>query len=46
MTPAQIVASYNDETLKGIVRDLMRNGQWQQRLRAALIELQRRKTRP
>jgi hypothetical protein len=43
MTDAEIVATYSDEALEGIVRQLSASGQWRERLEAAALELNRRK---
>jgi hypothetical protein len=45
MSPEEIVCSYSDETLHGIVRQLSVSGDWPQRLRAVKRELQRRKSK-
>jgi len=37
------VRTYSDDALKGIIRDLTNSGEWPSRLRAASIELQRRR---
>lgn len=43
MTTEEIVCSYSDETLHGIVRQLSVSGDWPQRLRVVQKELQRRR---
>lgn len=40
---AQIVAAYSNHALECIICDLSRNGQWPQRLKAAINEQARRK---
>lgn len=42
----RVVRTYRNETLACIVRDLSRNGQWRDRLKAAIAEQARRKTTP
>jgi len=45
MNHAAIVKTYSDEALAGIVNQLSRNGAWPDRLKAASIELQRRRAK-
>jgi hypothetical protein len=46
MADDQIAATYSDTALQGIVRDLSRSRSWPSRLRAAQLELSRRKANP
>ena len=43
MTDADIVKTYSDEALQGIVNSLSKSGQWYERLEVASLELSRRK---
>lgn len=45
MSHAEIVATYSDEALQGIISELSRTGQWRERLTAAIIEQRRRAIR-
>jgi len=42
MNHAAIVASYSNQALAGIIRQLSASGEWRARLQAAQIELRKR----
>ena len=43
MTHAEIVATYSDNALAGIIKQLTESGDWKERLKAAKHEMIRRK---